>query len=94
MTLQHLQTDTGSSLFRCKPINGSNLIDLLGQSRTTEKTRLYFAADDRILVHAEDARILLFDSEGYFIAANEGQEETEEDGGVLDDGTPACFRTL
>lgn len=46
----------------------SNLVDLLGQARTSEKTLVYFATDDTFIVHAEDNRILVFDQEGYFVS--------------------------
>ena len=37
--------ESGICQFRCKPIPGINVVDLIGQSRADDKTRMYFAVD-------------------------------------------------
>ena len=69
-TLQSIQLwnlQNGSSVIRIKPMAGCNLLDLIGQSRATEKTMMYFATDRKIIVNSEDNRFLLFDDEGCFL---------------------------
>lgn len=48
----------------------SNLVDILGQSRTNEQTKMYFATEDKVLMqieHNEKTQILVFDSRGYYL---------------------------
>ena len=63
--LQLWRRSDGPSVFRCKPLAGSNLVDLLGQTRTTERTQMYFATDTQVLVRTEGDKLLVFDDEGY-----------------------------
>ena len=63
--LQLWRQSDGPSIFRCKPLPGSNLVDLLGQTRTTERTQMYFATDTKVLVRREGDRLLVFNEEGY-----------------------------
>ena len=52
-------------MFRCKPLDGVGLIDILGQTRTTEETKMYFATDNKILVNTAEDNIQVFDEYGY-----------------------------
>ena len=49
----------------CKPLDGVNLIDLLGQNRTNEETKMYFATDETIIVNTCENDICVFDKRGY-----------------------------
>ena len=60
----------GSFRFYCKPLAGSNYTDLLGQSRTTDKTMMYLASEDKVFVNVEENKMLVFDLEGYIIHEN------------------------
>ena len=51
----------GSSQFFCKPLCGTKLIDILGQSRTNQKTVMYFANDNKIIIDMAKRKLLFFD---------------------------------
>ena len=68
-SMQIIRLKSGQCLFRCKPLAGSNLIDLIGQPRTGKDTKISFTADDRILVSSAN-RILIFDDKGYYLGRN------------------------
>ena len=79
-TLQSLQkwyvyTD-GSGIFTCKPLVGSCVVDIMGQSRTEASTKAnkgagkksklpFIASDDKIFIQTEDLDVLVFDKDGY-----------------------------
>lgn len=65
--LQLWRMKDGSFRFFCNPLAGSNYTDLLGQSRTTDKTMMYLASEDKVFVNVEENKMLVFDLEGYII---------------------------
>ena len=63
-------SNTDQRFFRCKPPSSTNLIDLIGQSRTDERTKMYFAADNKVIVETlpvSENRTLAFDLNGFYL---------------------------
>ena len=67
LTVQLWNLENGQNVLKFKPIASSNQLDLIGQSRVTEQTKMFFATDNKILVQMKDNRFLIFDDQGYFM---------------------------
>ena len=53
-----------SYLFRCKPLPGSKIIDLVGQIRTSYNMQMYFITDDKVMVNFVNYRPIFMDTFG------------------------------
>ena len=72
---------TGAEILRCKPLAGTNCIDLYGQYRLSAKIRAYLTGHDNILTEIKDddgglkySKLVLFDDEGYICDDSELQK--------------------
>ena len=77
-SLQLWRLEDNSYKFRCKPLEGINFIDLLGQTKTNKKTHMYFATDNMVLVNTSDQYIRVFDRFGYIIQPENSEFQLEK----------------
>ena len=69
-TLYSLQLwclEDNSYIFRCKPLNGIDHVDLLGQARMKQNIQIYFATDTTVLVNSPNDDLRVFDKNGYIL---------------------------
>ena len=73
-SLQHWRLNDGSTLLSCKPLTGTNCLDLMGQYRQASardysskpaEMKAYIASKKRILVHTKEKLLLAYDENGY-----------------------------
>jgi len=66
--LQVWQTDTPDAYtFRCKPIPSFPVTDLVGQIRAKENPKMYFLAEDLVMVCFVGLKPLFFNSQGVIV---------------------------
>ena len=76
-SIQHSILKDGSTILCCKPLPGTNWIDLMGQYEETDKMQAFIASDNRFLVQRSEGLISVFDKDGY-ICHNDDDDELSQ----------------